>query len=110
MVRVALGLSVTEPITPASVLRVVEARVCDDMWAWGFVAVRVAEVRAVLAGTAFGLPWHLSVSLFFGEVRNGGSLSWVDLENNWSHVGHGRLGTTACCGQPMEQGRFVRSR
>ena len=33
----------------------------------------------------------------------------VDLVYNCSPVGHGRRGTTACCGQPMEQGRSVRS-
>ena len=32
------------------------------------------EGRVVVAETTFGLPWHLSVSLLSGVVRNGGSI------------------------------------
>ena len=117
---VARGLSVTEPTTPASVWRVVEARVCDASWAGGLVALRVEsyscprqnrprpsvsnEVRVVIAETAFGLPWHLSVTPFSRKVKGGGALLWVDLVYNCSLAGYGRRGTTACCGRPLEQG------
>ena len=40
---VARGLTVTKPITPATVLRVVAARVCDAMEAWVLVAPRVGS-------------------------------------------------------------------
>ena len=85
---VARGLTVTEPITPASVSRVVAARVCDAIEAWDLVAARVGsyscprhnrarpfvpnEVGVVITDAAFGLPWHLSVTPFSRKVKNGG--------------------------------------
>ena len=112
----ARGWTVTEPTASTFVYRVVEARVCDALWAWGLVALRSGHTAVqdnrprphVVAETTFGLPWHLGVTLLSGEDRNGGSLSWVDLVYNWSHADCGRRGATAYRGQPLEQGPLER--
>ena len=86
------------------------------MEAWGSVALRVRSKKlsktlmTVTICFKFGSRASNEVrSPLSTKVKNGGGLSWVDLVYNCSLAGYGPRGTTACCGQPMEQGRSVRS-
>ena len=65
---VARALTVTEPITPASVLWVVAARVCDATVAWVHVAPRVRS--HTLPKTL--LTIHFSKLVVVGAVMNFG--------------------------------------
>ena len=106
---VARGLTVTEPITPATVFRVVAAWVCVAVEAWVLVATRVRSYKLsktiMTATTCFKFGGSRGSSevwspLFFEYCASPtADFSLLDLEH---HAGYRRRGTIAGCCQVLE--------
>ena len=105
-------LTVTEPTSPASVLKVVPAWVCDAMEAWGHVATRVRSYKLSKTYMTAVMCFKCGGSRGSNEVRSPlllehrasptvdvRSLSWFGLEFHQLHAG----GTMKGCCRMLEQ-------